>query len=137
MVGDVDMGAQEHQPAEELPLPPLPIEVDLLPGKSPNEFTFTKVAKGSGKVSVAILSDDDVDAPADVDVATLILDREPVLRCSDKDVDRDERRDLVCSFPLRGISLAGWPLAVPPACVRGTTHGGRKLLGCDEVEIEP
>ena len=137
VVDGVDMGAQEHQPGEELPLPPLPIEVDLLPGKTPNAFKFTKVAKGRGKVGVAILSDDELDAPADVDVATLILDREPALRCSDKDVDRDDRRDLVCSFPLRGISLGGWPLAVPPACVRGATHGGRKLLGCDEVEIEP
>lgn len=137
VVGVVDMGAQEHQPDEELPLPPLPIDVDLLPGKAPNEFKFTKVAKGSGKVAVAILSDDALDAPGDVDVATLILDREPVLRCSDKDVDRDGRRDLVCSFPLRGISVAGWPFAVPPACVRGTTHRGRKLLGCDEVEIDP
>jgi len=137
VVNIVDMGAQEHQPGEDLPLPPLPIEVDLLPGKAPNEFKFKKVAKGSGKVAVAILSDDELDAPADVDVATLILDREPVLRCSDKDVNRDDRRDLVCSFPLRGISVAGWPFAVPPACVRGTAHGGRKLLGCDEVEIDP
>lgn len=137
VVGAVDMGAQEIQPAEELPLPALPVEVDLLPGKTPNTFKFTKVAKGSGKVAVAILSDDELDAPADVEVATLILDREPVLRCSEKDVDRDDRRDLVCSFPLRAISLAGWPLAVQPACVRGTTHGGRKLLGCDEVEIDP
>jgi hypothetical protein len=137
LVDELDMGAQEFQPGEELPLPPLPIGVDLLPGRTPNEFKFTKVAKGSGKVAVAILSDDGFDAPADVNVGTLILDRERVLRCSDKDVDRDDRRDLVCSFPLRGISLAGWPLALPPACVRGTTHGGRKLLGCDEVEIVP
>ena len=137
VVDVVDMGAQEHQPDEELPLPALPVEVDLLPGKTPNELKFTKVAKGSGKVAIAILSDDELDAPADVDVASLILDHEPVLRCSERDVDRDDRRDLVCSFPLRGISLEGWPISEPPACVRGLTHAGRKLLGCDEVEIVP
>jgi len=133
----VDMGAQEFQPGEELPLPELPIEVDVLPGKSPNELRFPKVAKGSGKLAVAILSDDELDAPADVDVATLILEREPALRCNTKDVDHDDRRDLVCSFPLRGISVETWPIFVPPACVRGRTHGGRKLLGCDEVEVVP
>ncbi len=53
------------------------------------------------------------------------------------DEDRDDRRDLVCSFPLRGISLGAWPIQVPPACVRGATLAGRKLLGCDEVEIVP
>jgi hypothetical protein len=137
VVDAVDMGAQEHQPGEELPLPPLPIQVDLLPGRSPNELKFTKVVKANGKVAVAILSDDALDAPDEVNVATLILDREPVLRCSDRDVDRDGRRDLACSFPLRGITLGGWPFAVPPACVRGWTHGARKLLGCDEVEVEP
>jgi Protein of unknown function (DUF1565) len=131
----VDMGAQELQPGEELPLPPLPIEVDLLPGKSPNELKFRKVSKGSGKVAIAIVSNDELDAPAEVDVATLLLDREAVLRCTTKDVDRDDRRDLVCTFPLRGISIEDWPIFVPPACVRGRTLADRKLFGCDEVEI--
>lgn len=135
VVDEIDMGAQEFQPAEELPLPPLPIAVDVLPGKSPNELKFAKVAKGNGKLAVAILSDDDFDAPADVNVGTLILERERALKCSAKDADRDGRRDLVCSFPLRGISVESWPIFVPPACVRGKTHDGRKLLGCDEVEI--
>ena len=133
----VDMGAQELQPDEELPLPALSISIDVLPGKSPNELKFSKVSKGSGKVAVAILSDAGLDAPAEVDVGTLILEREPVLRCKAKDVNRDDRRDLACTFPLRGISLGKWPIAVPPACVRGQTFAGRKLLGCDEVEILP
>jgi hypothetical protein len=133
----VDLGAQEFQPDEVLPEPPLPIEVDVLPGRSPNELKFTKVSKGSGKVAVAILSDGALDAPADVDVATLILEHEPVLRCDARDIDHDGTRDLLCSFPLRGISTRGWPLAVPPACVRGETFAGRKLLGCDEVELVP
>lgn len=131
----VDMGAQELQPGEELPLPALPIAVDVLPGRSPNALRFAKVAKGKGKLAVAILSDDALDAPAEVDVATLVLAREPALRCRAKDADRDGRRDLVCSFPLRGISVESWPIFVPPACVRGATHQGRKLLGCDAVEI--
>jgi parallel beta-helix repeat protein len=135
VVDVLDMGAQEHQPSEELPLPPLPIAVDVLPGRSPNELKFAKVQKGSGKLAVAILSEDGFDAPADVNLGTLILERERALRCSDKDVDRDGRRDLLCSFPLRGISVESWPILVPPACVRGETHDGRKLLGCDEVEI--
>jgi hypothetical protein len=135
VVDALDMGAQEFQPGEELPLPPLAIAVDVLPGKSPNELKFAKVAKGSGKLAVAILSGDGFDAAADVNRGTLILERERALRCSDKDVDRDGRRDLLCSFPLRGISVENWPIFVPPACVRGETHGGRKLLGCDEVEI--
>jgi hypothetical protein len=133
----VDIGAQEFQPGEVLPEPALPIAVDLLPGQSPNELKFTKASKGSGKVAVAILSDDGLDAPAEVDVATLLLGREPALRCGAKDVDRDGVRDLLCSFPLRGISTVGWPLAVPPACVRGETLAGGKLLGCDEVELVP
>jgi hypothetical protein len=135
VVDVVDMGAQELQPDEELPLPALPIAVDVLPGRSPNELRFGKVAKGKGKLAVAILSDDALDAPAEVDVATLILEREPALRCRAKDLDRDGRRDLVCSFPLRGISVGSWPIFVPPACVRGETFAGRKLLGCDAVEI--
>jgi hypothetical protein len=135
VVDVLDMGAQEFQPSEELPLPPLAIAVDVLPGRSPNELKFAKVQKGSGKLAVAILSDDEFDAPADVNLGTLILERERALRCSDKDVDRDGRRDLLCSFPLRGISVENWPIFVPPACVRGERHDGRKLLGCDEVEI--
>jgi len=135
VVDVVDMGAQELQPDEELPLPALPIAVDVLPGRSPNELRFGKVANGKGKLAVAILSDDALDAPAEVDVATLILGREPALRCRAKDVDRDGRRDLVCSFPLRGISVGSWPIFVPPACVRGETFAGRKLVGCDAVEI--
>jgi hypothetical protein len=131
----VDMGAQEVQPGEELPLPPLDLVIDVLPGK-PNELKFSKVAKGSGKLSVALLSSDTFDA-AEVDVATLILARLPVLGCKDKDVDRDDRRDLVCSFPLAGIDVGKWPIDVPPACVRGRELGGRKLLGCEEVEIVP
>jgi hypothetical protein len=134
---DVDIGAQELQPDEPLPLPPLAIAVDVLPGRSPNELRFAKVQKGSGKLSVAILSDGALDAPAEIDVATLILEREPAQRCSAKDVDRDGARDLVCSFPLAGISARLWPIFVPPACVRGRTLAGRKLLGCDEVEIVP
>lgn len=133
----VDMGAQELQPDEELPLPALPIAIDVVPGKSPNELKFTKVSKGSGKVSIAILSDSEIVAPVDVDPATLILEREPVLGCKAKDVNRDDTRDLVCSFPLSGIGLGKWPIAVPPACVRGELFEGRKLLGCDQVEILP
>jgi hypothetical protein len=133
----VDLGAQEHQPDEVLPEPALPVAVDVLPGRSPNELKFTKVSKGAGKLAVAILSDGALDAPAEVDVATLILEREPALRCDAKDVDRDGARDLLCSFPLRGISTRGWPFSVPPACVRGATFAGRKLLGCDEVELVP
>jgi hypothetical protein len=132
-----DLGAQELQPDEALPEPPLPVGVDLLPGRSPNALKFTKVSKGAGKVAVAILSDDGFDAPGEVDVATLILEREPALRCAAKDVDRDGARDLLCAFSLRGVSTRGWPLAVPPACVRGETFAGRKLLGCDEVELVP
>jgi nitrous oxidase accessory protein NosD len=133
----VDIGAQEFQPDEALPEPALGIAVDVLPGRSPNELKFTKVSKGAGKVAVAILSDAVLDAPAEVDADTLLLEHEPALRCGAKDVDRDGARDLLCSFPLRGISTRGWPLAVPPACVRGETLGGRKLLGCDEVELTP
>ena len=133
----VDIGAQEFQPDEELPLPPLLVAVDVLPGKSPNQLKFSKVSKGSGKVSIAILSDAELDAPNEVDIRTLILGREPVLGCKIKDVNRDDRRDLSCSFSLSGISLGKWPIAVPPACVRGEMFKGRKLLGCDEVEILP
>jgi hypothetical protein len=133
----VDLGAQELQPDEELPLPALPIAVDVLPGRSPNELKLAKVQKGAGKLAVAILSDGALDAPAEVDVATLLLEREPALRCSDKDVDRDGSDDLLCSFPLRAVDASNWPIFVPPACVRGETFAGRKLLGCDEVELIP
>ena len=89
------------------------------------------------KLEVAILSEGSFQAPSEVDATTLRLGSKPAFRCRAKDGDRDHVTDLICSFPLDSIELGSWPIEVPPACVRGQTFAGRKLLGCDEVEILP
>jgi hypothetical protein len=133
----VDIGAEEHDPAEVLPLD---FALDLLPRKFPNEIKLKKLASEKAsrrKLKVAVLSDPGFDAPAETDLATLRLGAEPSLRCKTKDIDKDGLDDLFCQFPLSGVSLGDWPISVPPACVRGETLGGRALLGCDQVTIVP
>jgi hypothetical protein len=135
--GVVDMGAQEFDPEEVLPLE---VGVDVLPRKHPNEISLKKLTNPNAakrKLDVAIFSKGGFSAPDEIDPATVRLGPESAFRCKAKDGDRDHVIDLVCSFPLTGVSLGSWPIEVPPACVRGSLLGGRKLLGCDEVEIKP
>jgi Right handed beta helix region len=133
----VDMGASEFDPAEVLPLD---VGVDVLPRKHPNEIALKKLVSPKAskhKLDVAILSEGTFKAPTEVDATTVRLGSKTALRCRAKDGDRDHVTDLICSFPLDSIELGSWPIEVPPACVRGELLGGRKLLGCDEVEILP
>ncbi len=133
----VDIGASEFDPNEELPLD---VEIDVLPRKHPNEIALKKLVSPKAskhKLDVAILSDGPFKAPVEVDATTLRLGSKTALRCRAKDGDRDHVTDLICSFPLDSVELGSWPIDVPPACVRGELLGGRKLLGCDEVEILP
>ena len=133
----VDIGAEEFDPAEVLPLD---VVLDVIPGKFPNQIALKKLSSPSAtkkKVEVAILSNLVFPAPEDVDVGTLRLGSQPPLKCRAKDGNRDKVADLICSFPLSSIELGSWPIETPPACVRGQTLLGRKLLGCDEVEIRP
>ena len=135
--GVVDVGAQEFDPEEVLPLE---VGVDVLPRKHPNEISLKKLTNPKAakrKLDVAIFSKGSFSAPEEVDPATVRLGPELAFRCKAKDGDRDHVIDLICSFPLTGVSLGSWPIEVPPACVRGELLGGRKLLGCDEVEITP
>jgi hypothetical protein len=121
----------ELQPGEGPPLPTLGTRVDLLPKDDPNVLSLDRILRGRARVVVAILSDDDLDAVAEIDVATLTLGAAPVRRCRRKDVDRDGARDLACKFPIGGIPSSG------PVCVRGATLEGRTLLGCDTVQLAP
>jgi hypothetical protein len=133
----VDIGAQEFDPAELLPLD---VAIDLLPRKEPNVIKLKKLTNpnaSSKKLKVTVLSQPGFSAPDEVDLATLRLGALPVFRCKIKDVDRDDADDLFCQFPLSGVSLGSWPISVPPACVRGETLAGRKLRGCDTVTIRP
>lgn len=134
----IDIGAQEFDPDETLPLD---VAIDLRPRKSPNLVKARWLGgekPSKKKLPIAVLSGADFSAPDEVDPATLRLGDRLAERCRVKDVDRDDRDDLLCKFPVAGgISLGFYPIEVPAACVRGETFGGRPLLGCDEVEIVP
>ena len=83
------------------------------------------LALGAGAVSSSL------DASAEIDVATLVLDASPVGSCKRRDVDLDGARELLCKFPSAGIALGGL------VCLRGATREGRALLGCDSAQIVP
>jgi hypothetical protein len=127
----VDIGAQELQPGEAPPQSALAIRVDLLPKRDPNELSLDRILRGKGRVHVAILSDGELDAPAEIDKRTLTLGHASLRRCKRKDVDSDGFRDLACKVPIAGIPVSG------PVCVRGLTRSDRPVLGCDAVQITP
>jgi hypothetical protein len=127
----VDIGAHELQPWEAPPLPALAIRVDLLPKRDPNELSLDLILRGKGRVYVAILSDAELDAPAEIDKRTLTLGHASLRRCKRKDVDGDGFRDLACKVPIAGIPVSG------PVCVRGVTRSDRPVLGCDTIHITP
>ncbi len=133
----VDAGAQEFDPDEVLPLD---VAIDLLPGKLPNEVKARRIVSekpDKHKLAVAIVSSPEFSAPDEADPETLRLGTFGGIRCRAKDANRDDRDDLVCKFPAAGISIGFFPIETPTACIRGETFAGRKLLGCDEVEIVP
>jgi hypothetical protein len=49
-------------------------------------------------------------------------------------VNRDRRKDLVCSFVAARV-MAG--IVLDEACVSGFTFGGRPLRGCERLEVVP
>jgi len=130
----IDLGAQEHQPGEGLALPvQIWVETDRSDG-------FRNWLVPSRWVRVAILSDQDFDAPTAVDAASLTIVRASPFegdldrRCRARDVDNDGDDDLSCRFPFS--ALENLPrLFLKRVCLVGELLDGSPIRGCDRVNL--
>ena len=129
-----DIGSQEFGVDESTPILAV---IDIEPKRDPSWVRIPK--RESEKTTAAILSRDDLDAPAEVDPDTLALGTEGSLVrkrgrpvCQAKDVDRERGKDLVCQFftarVVAGTTLDG-------ACLTGATFDGRPLKGCQRLRV--
>ena len=116
----------------------LPVQVDVLPGGTPNVISLTK----RGLVPVAILTTPDFDA-ASVDVSSVCFGDvdEPAQRtCTEAhvtghllDVNKDRSRDLLLHYEAQ---LTGIDAGETRACLIGRTTLGVGVYGCDEIRTE-
>lgn len=126
----VDMGADEAPP---VPLAPLAVQIDILPGTSPNvvKLTTKTIAVAllttatfdAGRAAAPTLCFGDAEAAAQRD-CTLA---KPAVR---KDVDADGDLDLSLVYDVR---QTGIDKGDAQACLHGRTIDGRDLGGCDSI----
>ncbi len=112
----------------------LAIAIDIQPGSRENLIN----PKKQGKVSVAILSGTDFDAPSRVDRRSLTFgrtgDETSLASCARRgeDVNRDGRRDLVCHF---SAPKTGFRARDTEGILRGQTVDRVPIEGRDVVRI--
>ena len=110
------------------------VDIDIKPGSDPNSIN----PKSKGNIPVAILSTADLDAPTEVDKASLTFgstgDEESLAKCpkSNEDVNGDGRLDLVCHF---STQETGFDLGDTEGILRGQTVDGALIEGRDSVRI--
>jgi hypothetical protein len=90
---------------------------------------------------VAILSEPDFDAPADVDVSSLRFGRtgteESLAFCNDGgDLNGDGRDDLMCHFETQLADFCGAPCA-RRAVLTGVTWDGTPIHGSERIRLVP
>jgi len=113
------------------------VAIDIKPGSDPNSIN----PRSQGKIPVAILSHETLDAPTQVDRASLTFGRtgdERSLAFCDQDgledVNGDGRLDLVCHFH---TPAAGFRAGDTQGMLKGKTIAGVSLTGLDAVRIVP
>lgn len=118
------------------------VALDVKPGSDDNPVN----TKSRGTVPVAILSEDDLDAPADVDRASLTFGAtgdeaslqlrgrpgHQVPNCGAEDVDDDGLADLVCHFETQKTGLEKGD---EEATLRGALTDGTPIVGTDRVRV--
>ncbi len=121
-----------------LALFPVEIEVaiDIKPGSDPNSIN----PNSKGKIPVAVLSDEEFDAPERLDKSSLRFgptgDEESLSHCnpSSEDVNGDGRLDQVCHF---WTEQAGFAPGDTEGVLTGETVDGEAVIGVDAVSIVP
>ena len=97
--------------------------------------------KSQGKIPVAILSEPDFDAPADVDVSSLRFGRtgteDSLAFCNGgEDVNGDGLDDLKCHFETQAADFCGEP-CVRRAVLTGMTLDGVPIEGSQKIRLVP
>ena len=118
------------------------VPIDIKPGSEPNAIS----SKGKGKVTVAILSASDFQAPEEVDRDSLTFGRtgdeeslhrrgrDDVPNCGSEDANGDGLLDLVCRFNLRDT---GFVAGDTEGILKGLLAIGAPIEGRDAVVIVP
>jgi hypothetical protein len=115
-----------------------PAKIDVQPGKSPN------VVNRGGAVAVAILSSAGLDAPEEIDRATIRLahapprmtrDKQAVERaaCEKRDVDEDKLADLVCEIQAERLAANDGEVTL---VLEASTISAMPIRGTDSARIE-
>jgi hypothetical protein len=113
---------------------PVPVAIDILPGKFPNTIKL----RGHGKVQTAIFGSASFDATT-IDAASLTLAGASVrtkkkgrISATVKDVNRDGRPDLVVQMDGDDLELE---MTDTVAVLEGATFDGRLVRGSDSVRV--
>lgn len=118
------------------------VQIDVKPGSDPNSIN----SKSRGVIPVSILSGEDLDAPTQVDRASLTFgatgdedslqtrggSQHPVPNCGAEDIDGDGLVDLVCHFETQDTALSKGDTE---ATLRGELTNGTPIVGIDSVRI--
>jgi len=110
--------------------------IDIKPGDFPNSIN----PKSKGKIPVAILSTNSLDAPSQVDRASLTFGRTggehslAFCNANGEDVNRDGLRDLVCHFYTRKTSFKAGD---SDGILKGESYSGMPFISTDSVQIVP
>jgi hypothetical protein len=113
-----------------------PLTIDIKPGSDPNSI---KLGSG-GKISVAILSTANFNAPIRVDASTLSFghfgDEQSRAFCNPagEDINGDGLPDLVCHF---FTQQTGFVVNDAVGVLKGKTKDGVPFVGTDSVRIIP
>lgn len=140
--GNLEQGATWTESDWEFEEEVYEVAIDIRPHSKKNVL---RMHYNRRKISVAILSDADFDAPAVVDRASLTFGRtgdEESLhwrgksgkpRCHARDVNHDGQKDLVCRFKLHE---AGFQEGDTEGFLKGQTVDGHAFMGSDAVTIK-
>lgn len=114
--------------------PPSTVGIDILPG----EKLATISASSNGTIPVAVLSTATFNAVDTVDTATLTFGRTGSERSlkscgAPRDVNRDGRKDLICSF---NGSAAAFARGDTTGFLRGMTVTGKSFAGTDTIRVK-
>jgi len=128
LVAVVDMGVDEA-PGEVIPTP-MEVEIDITPNTPSNIIKLSSPAK----VAVAILSDEDLDAPDEIIPETVVFAGAPIAGSTVQDVDGDGDLDLLVYFyPADMVELT---LQSRTATLTAQTYDGKDVEGTDKVKVK-